>query len=349
MSHTNQPPKLSDRWTLISLLVTLTLLAIMTVWITLSDKRVHSFSIEPEKPEHLISSEPILPIPLKATLDPAKVALGQRLFFDTRLSANNTISCASCHDLTQGGADNKIVATGINGAQGSINTPTVFNSQLNFVQFWDGRAETLFEQLDFPIFHPAEMGSNWPDIIEKLSQSTDYLKAFKWLYADGMTTNNIKDTLVEFEKSLLTPNSRFDQYLRGDQGALSLKERQGYLLFKSYGCTACHQGVNVGGNMFQKLGVMGDYFIDRGNITEADKGRFNVTGQEKDLYYFRVPGLRNVALTPPYLHDGSAKTLKQVINIMAKYQLGRIIPDEDVKLIEQFLQTLTGEYGGKPL
>jgi cytochrome c peroxidase len=154
---------------------------------------------------------------------------------------------------------------------------------------------------------------------------------------------------VEFERSLITPNSRFDRYLLGDESAITAEEKAGYALFKSYGCVACHQGRNVGGNMFQIFGVMDDYFANRGHITDADYGRFNVTGREEDRFHFRVPSLRNVALTAPYFHDGTAESLDQAVMVMARYQLGVTMPAEDVGLIVKFLGTLTGEYKGQPL
>ena len=153
----------------------------------------------------------------------------------------------------------------------------------------------------------------------------------------------------KFERSLSTPNSRFDRYLRHQASAITRWELQGYTLFKSFGCASCHQGVNIGGNMYQKLGVMAPYFTDRGNIGSADRGRFNITGDPRDMYMFKVPGLRNVALTPPYFHDGSAVTLADAVRIMAKYQLGRRLTDQEVELIVEFLKTLTGELNGRPL
>jgi len=148
---------------------------------------------------------------------------------------------------------------------------------------------------------------------------------------------------------LITPNSRFDKSLRGDNSAINANEKKGYALFQSYGCASCHQGINLGGNMFEKMGLMGDYFADRGNITEADRGRYNLNHHPESMYEFKVPSLRNVALTAPYFHDGNAKTLEQAISIMAQYQLGRSMPQQDVEAIAAFLRTLTGEYQNKPL
>jgi cytochrome c peroxidase len=289
------------------------------------------------------------PIPQTIVLDAARVALGGKLFHDARLSADDTGSCASCHNLAGGGVDNRSRSIGVRGGVGGINAPTVFNSGLNFVQFWDGRAPTLEAQIDGPVTHPLEMASNWQQVIGKLGQDPVYVQEFSKIYPDGLSAPNIKNAIAEFERSLLTPNSRFDKFLRGDSNALAEQEKSGYALFQSYGCSSCHQGVNLGGNMYEKMGLMGDYFADRGNPTEADKGRFNLTHNPDNLYEFRVPSLRNVALSAPYFHDGSAKTLEDAIAVMVKYQLGRPMPDADLQSIAAFLRTLTGQYQGKPL
>ncbi|ETX09037.1 MAG: cytochrome B6 [Candidatus Entotheonella gemina] len=285
-------------------------------------------------------SEPLHPLP-DVKLNPSKVELGKRLFHDQRLSGDNSISCASCHSLKTGGVDRLRVSKGVRGAEGGINAPTVLNSGFNFSQFWDGRATNLEDQIDGPVHATLEMDSNWPDIIAKLKQDPSYQSTFKKLYPEGIQSHTIKDAIATFERSLVTP-SRFDQYLQGNQRAISEEEKKGYEHFKSYGCVACHQGVNIGGNMYQYFGVMGNYFEDRGQITAADYGRYNVTGKERDRFKFKVPSLRNVALTPPYFHDGSAKTLDDAVKVMAKYQLGRNMPEQDRKLIVQFLQSLTG-------
>jgi cytochrome c peroxidase len=293
--------------------------------------------------------EPIRPIPLTVKVDARKVALGDKLFHEPRLSKDNTVSCASCHDLGKGGTDQRARSVGIKGTEGAVNAPTVFNCGLNFKQFWDGRADTLEEQVDGPMQADDEMGSTWEEMVAKLRRLPEYAAGFKAVYPDGIQRKNVKDAIAEFERSLTTPNSRFDQYLRGDDRALTDDEKEGYRKFKGYGCISCHQGVNVGGNMFQPLGVMGDYFGDRGNITKADLGRFNVTGEEDDKYKFKVAGLRNIALTAPYFHDGSAATLEEAVSVMAKYQLGRELPPQDLEQIVKFLKSLTGEYNGKLL
>lgn len=286
--------------------------------------------------------EPILPLVVKNEVNLDKVHLGRLLFNDKRLSGDNSISCASCHDVTKGGADQLALSKGVGGARGMVNAPSILNSGLNFRQFWDGRAATLEEQIDGPLHTEHEMKSNWPQVIDKLKQDQNYMSLFTKIYNNGLQSDNVKDAIAEYERSLTTP-SRFDHYLLGDQTALSPEEIKGYNLFKKYGCVACHQGVNIGGNMYQLFGVMGDYFKDRGNITTADFGLFNVSQNESDRYKFKVPSLRNVAMTAPYFHDGSAKTLRDAVRVMAKYQLGRAIPEADEELIIQFLNALSGE------
>jgi cytochrome c peroxidase len=227
-------------------------------------------------PASVTGDRPIEPIPSITGLDLQKVALGKDLYLDPRLSKDNKVSCASCHALDKGGTDRRVRSVGINGKVGNVNAPTILNSSLHFKQFWDGRAESLEAQIEGPIHNDIEMGSNWPEIIEKLKQSSEYTAQFKKLYGDGITSDNIKNALATFERSLNTPNSRFDRYLNGDKTALTADELKGYKLFQDNGCVSCHQGVLLGGNLYQKFGVFGDYFKDRGNITEADYGRFNV-------------------------------------------------------------------------
>lgn len=286
---------------------------------------------------------PLRPLPTTIALDQGKVALGRTLFNDARLSRDGSVACASCHNISMGGADVGAMSTGIGGAQSGVNSPTVLNSGLNFVQFWDGRAATLEEQVDGPVTHPGEMGSTWQEVIAKLGAVEGYVAAFERLYPDGLSVANVKDAIATFERSLITPNARFDRYLRGEAGAINEQEERGYELFVSFGCAACHQGRGVGGNMFQKLGIVDDYFRDRGHLTRADYGRYNVTNDEDDLHVFKVPSLRNVALTAPYFHDGSAETLDATVQIMAKYQLGLDLEEEDVAAIVAFLKTLTGD------
>lgn len=305
------------------------------------------FSSDQHKDKSQYSSfvhEPIQPIPEVIITNQPVVDLGRKLFEDPRLSADNSISCAHCHPLGNAGVDGLKFSFGIGGAIGNLNTPTVYNSGLHFTQFWDGRAETLEDQIEGPIHDPKEMGSNWEQVIQKIKADTDYLETFTKLYPQGVSPESIKNAIATFERSLITPNGRFDQFLRGKKDAISEEELQGYILFKNYGCSSCHQGVAVGGNMYEKMGVHRDYFADRGGVNEADYGRFNATGVEEHRFEFKVPSLRNVELTGPYFHDGSKETLEEAVNTMAKYQLGRSIKKNDVKLIVAFLKTLTGEF-----
>jgi cytochrome c peroxidase len=308
---------------------------------------------EPPAPFHPLSfdlapgSEPISPIPRSLPLDARKIALGKRLFHDKRLSRDNSIACASCHDLRAGGVDGRQRSLGVGGQLADLNAPTVFNSVFNFRQFWDGRAATLEEQIDGPVYHPNEMASNWPEILAKLSDDREFATAFRDVYG-RLAAGHLKNAIAEFERSLLTPGSRFDRYLQGERDALTRDELQGYQLFKSYGCVACHQGVNVGGNLYQRLGVMSAFFRDEAHAATANRGRAAVTGKTEDLHVFKVPGLRNVALTGPYFHDGSVPTLEEAVLIMGQYQLGVVIPSRDVGLIIRFLHTLTGEYRETP-
>ena len=289
------------------------------------------------------AGEPIHPIPETLDLDPEKVQLGRALFHDPRLSKDGSVSCASCHDLARGGGDGRRVSIGIEGKPGVVNSPTVFNAGFNFKQFWDGRAETVEDQIDGPVQSPIEMGSLWPEVVTKLYEDDSYPKRFEAFYPDGINRKNIKNAIGTFVRSLVTPNSRFDQWLNGDETALNENEKHGYALFKSYGCVSCHQGMNVGGNMFQVFGVLNEYFKKRGNITEADFGRFNVTGNPSDRHAFKVPSLRMAAFTAPYLHDGSAETLRDAVDVMFEFQLGRKAPDEDKDAIVAFIKTLAGE------
>ena len=287
--------------------------------------------------------EPILPIQKPRNLDPRKVALGRLLFHDPRLSHDNSISCASCHDLARGGVDQRPRSIGIGGQEGTINAPTVYNAALNFRQFWDGRSPTLADQVAGPVHNPLEMGSSWPEVLDKLSADRQLVARFEAIYAAPPSAAAIQNAIAEFERSLITP-SRFDRWLSGENEAISMKELQGYGVFKRHGCIACHQGANVGGNMFQRFGVMRDYFAGKAHVTTADLGRYNVTGRDEDRYVFKVPSLRNVALTPPYFHDASAATLEDAVSQMGLYQLGIDLPKEDVRLIVLFLRSLTGEH-----
>ena len=294
---------------------------------------------------HQMAGEPIQPVPQTMVSDSRRVALGRRLFLDVRLSHDNSLSCASCHDLARGGVDGKPLSVGIHHAVVAVNAPTVYNSGLNYRQFWNGRADSLEEQVEGPTQGEKEMGSTWPEVLDKLKQDAEYPTSFRAIYPDGIQRENVKNAIAAFERSLTTPNCRLDRYLRGDKTALSADETAGYALFSSYGCASCHQGVNIGGNMTAKFGVMADYFTTRGSLTEADNGRYNITKREADRYCFKVPTLRNITRTGPYFHDGSTPTLESAVSVMARYQLGRTIAPKETAQIVQFLGALEGETG----
>ena len=292
----------------------------------------------------------IHPLPLAVQVNEAKAALGRQLYHDKRLSGDDTLSCASCHDLAKGGTDQAKVSTGIRGQKGGINAPTTFNSAYQFKQFWDGRAATLEEQAGGPPLNPVEMGGSWPKIVEKLKADTALNEAFLKVYPAGFSAKTITDAIAEFERTLLTPNAPFDRFLRGDKAALSAEAQQGYAHFQQLGCQRCHVGKLLGGQSFELMGRARDYFAQRGTkLTDADAGRFGASKNERDRGRFKVPTLRNVALTFPYFHDASAATLEQAVKTMAFVQLGRKLPVAELKVMVAFLKSLTGTYLGKSL
>lgn len=283
----------------------------------------------------IFASEPITPLPQKVQVNTQKANLGKELFFDTILSMDGSISCHSCHLLDQGGDDNLQFSVGIDGKLGNINAPTVLNSVFNFVQFWNGRAKTLQEQALGPITNHVEMGHNFNDLIPKM-EKTHYNNKFNAIYSDGITPYNITDAIAEFEKTLITPNAPFDKYLKGDNNAITKEQKEGYELFKNQGCIACHHGINVGGNLYAKFGVISQLKSD-------STGRFEVTQNELDKYYFKVPTLRNIELTAPYLHDGRIDTLEDAVKFMAHYQLGKSLTEDEIQKIVAFLKSLKGQ------
>ncbi|MBQ8809992.1 MAG: cytochrome-c peroxidase [Bacteroidales bacterium] len=297
------------------------------------------------------AAEPVRPIDLTAEVDQEKVALGFALFHDTRLSVDNTVSCASCHDLSTAGVDNHQYSHGVDDQVGGVNAPTVYNAVYNFVQFWDGRAKTLADQAAGPPLNPIEMAStSFDEIIAKLQADKPFAKAFTAVYPDGLTEANITDAIEEFERTLITPNSRFDKWLRGDNEAITADELAGYELFKKYDCATCHVGPNLGGQSYELMGLRRHYFADRGlELTVEDNGRFKETQLERDRHRFKVPGLRNVEHTWPYYHDGTRETLEDAVRDMGIYQSGVELTSLEVDQITSFLKTLTGEYQGKLL
>ncbi len=294
-----------------------------------------------------LKGEPVQPLPLQLTLDPNTVALGRQLFFDKRLSGDNTLNCASCHSLAKGGTDQAKTATGIGGQVGPINSPSVYNAGYNLAQFWDGRAADLVEQAAGPVANPGEMGAEWDHVIASLNQVDSYRTAFAELYPQqGLSKAGVTQAIASFEQSLVTGNARFGQYLRGSTDSLSAQEKQGYALFKE-NCTSCHFGPTLGGLSFEKMGRKQNYFQLRGTaLTTADNGRFNVTKQENDRHVFKVPNLRNVELTYPYFHDGSIASLDEAVKIMAQVQADKHLNQDEADSLVAFLKTLTGEYQG---
>lgn len=295
-------------------------------------------------PKH--ANEPLQPLPQKIPgLNLQKVALGDKLFNDKRLSADNTLSCAGCHFYDRGGTDHQRFSEGIRKQFGDVNPPTVFNAAFNKTQFWDGRAADLQEQAGGPPLNPIEMGSKtWDEIIAKLAKDDKLTQEFTAVYPDGWNEKNITDAIAEYEKTLITPNSRFDKWLRGDDKALTPLEVKGYERFKAYRCASCHVGKNVGGQSFEFMDLKQDYFKDRSGELGSDKGRFNVTKDEFDLHRFKVPSLRNIELTYPYMHDGTVNTLDDAVRIMGQYCSGIEVPPADREAIVAFLRTLTGEH-----
>lgn len=285
------------------------------------------------------AAEPIEPIKAAKPKQPAMVELGKKLYFDPRLSMSGFISCNSCHNLSMGGTDNLQTSIGHNWQQGPINAPTVLNSSMNLAQFWDGRAKDLKAQAGGPIANPGEMAFTHELAVDVLNSIPAYKAEFKSVFGkDKADIDMVTTAIAAFEETLVTPDSRFDQWLRGDKKALTKSELAGYELFKSSGCTACHHGPAVGGNSFQKMGLVAKY--DTKNKAEGVAG---LTGKDVDRMKFKVPTLRNVEMTYPYFHDGAAWTLEQAVDVMARLQLGRQYNKEEIGQIVAFLKTLTGK------
>lgn len=300
------------------------------------------------------AGEPVRPVPASVPVDAAKVVLGRQLFFDKNLSGDGTLNCASCHDLNHGGVDHLVTATGIGGQKGPINVPTVYDAYFKIAQFWNGRAADLAAQAAGPVMNPLEMGSHdWAQVAAKLQGNPEYAPLFQAAFgADAsIDQNTITTAIGEFEKTLLTPDSPFDDYLKGNASAISEQAKRGYDKFKSIGCAGCHSGIALGGGAYEVMGLEGDYFKDRGGkLTAADTGRYDVTHKDEDRSRFVVPTLRNIDQTGPYFHDGSVKTLEDAVRKMARYQTpDSTISDQDVSDIVAFLKTLTGKYQGRSL
>jgi cytochrome c peroxidase len=287
--------------------------------------------------------EPVTALEPPAQLDAAKVELGRKLFHDRRLSHDNVFACSTCHQLASGGGDRRSVSPGAKGQPLDFNTPTIFNVSGNSRFNWRGNFRTLEEQNESVLLNTRIMNTSWDELLQKLASAPDYPGDFIAIYRSSPTRFHVLDALATFQRSLVTPDARFDRRLRGMRDAISPEEERGYQLFKSYGCVACHQGANVGGNLFQPFGIFDDPFAWQ---TKAGLGQRTTTG-EGDRELFRVPSLRNVAVTPPYFHNGHTFSLAEAVEIMARSQLGRELPAEHVELIVRFLGTLTGEYAGR--
>ena len=271
--------------------------------------------------------EPITPVPLPPVADPVRLALGERLFADRRLSRDRSRSCLSCHDISTNGASSNQIDEAFDGSKLPLNTPTVFNAALSFRLNWQGQPRSLEAQAETLLENPSVTGTNIDEVVGKLGSDPDTVRQFRAAYGHGPDRASLLDAIATYERSLLTPGSRFDRWLGGDAAALSVEEQNGYQLFKSLGCISCHQGVNVGGNMFQRHGIFHPLASPKPEI-------------------LRVPSLRNVATTPPYFHDGSTPTLEEAVRKMGAAQLDRILSDQQVEAIVAFLNTLTGAYRG---
>jgi cytochrome c peroxidase len=291
-------------------------------------------------PSEIDGTKYFLPLPDKVEgLDPAKVQLGHLLFEEPLLSANGTRKCTSCHPLREAGSDGKRYSTGVKGAL-PWNTPTIYNLAFSFRFNWRGQFATLEDELDAPMTKAAMGNENWGDVVARL-QKAGWDERFRKAGFDGVSEASIKKALATYERSLITPGARFDHYLKGDEKALNAEEKHGLDLFIKLGCVSCHQGQNIGGNMYQRIGVLLDYLSTRTDIKKPEKDR---DPEDPDHLRLRVPSLRNIACTAPYLHDGTRQTLEEAIGIMGRHQIGRKLENDEVNHLKAFLLTLTGNY-----
>lgn len=282
--------------------------------------------------------EPELVLKPESHLNQAMVELGKKLYFDPRLSASGVISCNFCHNLSMGGTDNIPTSVGHKWAQGPINAPTVLNAQHQVAQFWDGRAKDLAEQAKGPVENPLEMASSHALAVETIDSIPAYRAEFKTVFGDeAVNIDRIADAIAEFEKTLVTPGDRFDQYQLGDKTALTAQEIKGYELFKQFGCQSCHTGPRFGGENYTKMGMVEPY-----PTTNPKLGRFEETGKEEDKMVFKTPILRNIELTYPYFHDGAVWTLPEAVRLMAKHSIGMELTKEQTADVVAFLKALTG-------
>lgn len=293
------------------------------------------------------------PVPKENPMTPAKIQLGKQLYFDPRLSKDGTVSCNSCHNVMSGGTDNRRVSIGVGGKAGGRNSPTVWNSAYHSAQFWDGRAPSLEEQAKGPLTNPIEMAMpNHDAVMARVKAIPGYVEQFKKVFnkdKEPLTIDNLAKAIAAYERTLVTPNSPFDQYLAGNKKAISAKAQQGYKLVVETGCVSCHMGVNFAGpnlpagtGFYQKFPVHADSeYVNKYQLS-ADPGRAENTKKDEDRGMWRVPTWRNVALTAPYFHNGSVATLDEAVRVMASTQLNKKLKDEEVGAIVAFLETLTG-------
>jgi len=296
-----------------------------------------------------LGEQPIEPLPLTVDFDVAQAALGEILFAEPRLSGDSKVACTDCHHAEHGWADDQPHSRIVGRPESPVNVPTMYNVRFLYKLSWGGKYESLEAHIDALMTNPKIMASSWEIATQHLSELSSYRQLFAAVFRDGLTPSNLRRAILDYERSLVTPNAPFDRYLRGNAQAVSPEAKQGYALFKSYGCASCHQGMAIGGNVFERFGVLRNFFDDRGHFDNADLGRFNITKREQDRFVFRVPSLRNVALTAPYFHDGSAATLEDAVTTMASYQLGRDLSEPDRSAVVAFLRSLTGEYRGNSL
>ena len=293
------------------------------------------------------------PIPDSLATDIRKVTLGRKMYNEARISLDGTLSCATCHVIDKGGADSRGTRTseGIYGQFGGINAPTVLNAAFNVEQFWNGRAHTLADQAAGPPVNPVEMGDQtWEQICERLKEDASLVAEFQSIYPEGITQATVTDAIAEYEKTLITPNDRLDQMLKGDENALTEEEKKGLAAFMDNSCAVCHVGKTLGGQSFETLGIYEDYYAAREQsnpdivYNDDDKGLAGFTGDTADLHRFKVPGLRNISKTSPYFHDGTQATIEDAVRAMFRFELGvKEAPESDVASISAFLRTLDGE------
>jgi len=293
-------------------------------------------------------------VPADNPMTAEKIELGKQLFFDPRLSKDGTISCNSCHNVMSGGTDNRSVSVGVGGLKGGRSAPTVWNSAFLSTQFWDGRAATLEDQAKGPILAGVEMAMPSPEAaVERIKSIPGYVESFKTVFggSDPVTYDNIAKAIATYERTLITSNSPFDRYIRGDKTAMSKAAINGMKTVESLGCTSCHNGPNFSGpklakgeGFFQKFPTFsGSEYESKYDLT-SDLGRHNVTKNNADKNMWRVPTWRNVALTAPYFHNGSVETLEEAIRVMGKTQLNKDLSETQVADISAFLNSLTGEF-----